>query len=89
MVDYSQDQFKQSNNTVLAGLGGGIAAAIALVALVIYLVMRRIVLDPVEEIAEVAESISRGSLDRQIAVRSNDEIGVLWQDLQQHDLPIA
>jgi putative methionine-R-sulfoxide reductase with GAF domain len=77
MVDFSQDQFKQSYSTVLLGLGGGIAAAIALVALVLYQVMRRIVLNPMEEIADVAESVSRGTLDRQIQVRSNDELGVL------------
>lgn len=77
MVDYSQNLFKQSYNTVLLGLGVGIVAAIALVALVLFQVMRRIVLNPVEEIADVAGSISRGTLDRQIEVRSNDEIGVL------------
>lgn len=77
MVDFSQDQFKQSYNTALLGLGGGIAVAIVLVALVLYQVMRRIVLNPVEEIAEVADSVSRGSLDRQVQVRSNDELGVL------------
>jgi putative methionine-R-sulfoxide reductase with GAF domain len=77
MVDYSQDQFKQSFNTILLGLIGGLVASIALVALVLFQVMRRIVLNPVEEIAEVANSVSRGTLDRQIQVRSNDEIGVL------------
>ncbi len=77
MVDYSQDQFKQSYNTVLLGLLGGMVAAIGLVALVMFQVMRRIVLNPVEEIAEVADSVSRGTLDRQIQVRSNDELGVL------------
>jgi len=77
MVDFSQDQFRQSYNTILLGLGVGIVAAIGLVALVLFQVMRRIVLNPVEEIAGVAGSISRGTLDRQIEVRSNDEIGVL------------
>jgi putative methionine-R-sulfoxide reductase with GAF domain len=77
MVDYSQDQFKQSYNTVLLGLVGGLVASIALVALVLFQVMRRIVLNPVEEIAEVANSVARGTLDRQIQVRSNDELGVL------------
>ena len=77
MVDYSQDQFSRSYGTVLLGLIAGMAAAIGLVALVLYQFMRRIVLDPVEEIAGVAGSISSGNLDRQIEVRSNDEIGVL------------
>jgi putative methionine-R-sulfoxide reductase with GAF domain len=77
MVDFSQDQFKQSYNTILLGLWVGLVASIALVALVLYQVMRRIVLNPVEEIADVANSVSHGTLDRQIQVRSNDEIGVL------------
>ena len=81
MVDYSQDQFKQSYNTVLLGLIGGMVASIALVALVLYQVMRRIVLNPVEEIADVANSIARGTLDRQIQVRSNDELGVLGRTI--------
>jgi putative methionine-R-sulfoxide reductase with GAF domain len=77
MVDFSQEQFKQSYNTILLGLGVGIVAAIGLVALVLYQVMRRIVLDPMEEVVEVAGSISSGTLDRKVEVRSNDEIGVL------------
>jgi len=77
MVDYSQEQFKQSYNTVLLALVGGMIVAISLVALVLYQVMRRIVLDPVEEVVDVANSISQGTLERQIVIRSNDEIGVL------------
>lgn len=77
MVDFSQDQFTQSYNTILLVLVGGLVVSIALVALVLYQVMRRIVLDPVEEVVEMADSISRGTLDRQIEVRSNDEIGLL------------
>jgi putative methionine-R-sulfoxide reductase with GAF domain len=77
MVDFSQEQFKQSYNAVLLGLGGGLAASIALVALVLYQVMMRIVLKPVEEVVDAANSISQGRLERQIDVRSNDEIGVL------------
>lgn len=77
MVDFSQDQFAQSYNTVLLGLAGGIAVAIALVALVLFQVIRRIVLNPMAEIADAANSFSHGELDRQISVRSNDEIGVL------------
>jgi len=77
MVDFSQSQFKQSYNTVLLGLAGGIIAAVGLVILVLYQVIRRIVLKPVDELVEVADSISHGTLERRIEVRSNDEIGVL------------
>ena len=77
MVDYSQDKFKQDSTTVMIGLGGGILLAIGLVAAVVYQVMRRIVLNPVQEIVEVADAMSRGALVRQIEVRSNDEIGIL------------
>jgi methyl-accepting chemotaxis protein len=77
MVDYSQEQFRQNYNATLLGLGGGILAAIGLVAVTVYQIMRRIVLNPVEEFVQVADAISQGALERQIAVRSSDEIGVL------------
>ena len=77
MVDYSQDQFRQSYSTIMLGLGGGIVFAIGLVVLMLYQVMRRIVLAPMGEVVEIAEAISHGALERQAEVRSGDEIGVL------------
>jgi putative methionine-R-sulfoxide reductase with GAF domain len=77
MVDYSQDQFKQAYTTITIGLAIGIILAIGLVALVLYQFMRRIVLNPVEEIVEMAGAMSHGALERQIEVRSGDEIGIL------------
>jgi PAS domain S-box-containing protein len=74
MVDYSQEQFTQSYNTIMLGLTIGIALAIILVATVLYQLTRRIVLKPIGEMAEVMTS---GTLDRQIEVQSRDEIGVL------------
>jgi GAF domain-containing protein/HAMP domain-containing protein len=77
MVDYSQDQFKQSYSTIMLGLGGGVGLAIGLVILVLYQVMRRIVLNPMEEVVQAANTMSSGTLEQPIAVQSHDEIGVL------------
>ena len=77
MVDFSQEQYQQSFNTILIGLGGSLLLAIVLVAVVLYLVLRRIVLNPVDKLVVVAEAISRGELDRKIEVRGGDEISIL------------
>jgi GAF domain-containing protein/HAMP domain-containing protein len=77
MVDYSQDQFKQVYTTIAIGLAVGFILAIGLVTLVLYQVIRRIVLNPVKELVEVAGAMSHGALEQQIEVRSNDEIGIL------------
>jgi nitrate/nitrite-specific signal transduction histidine kinase len=77
MVDYSQDQFNQASNTVMLGLGGGMLLAIGLVAVVLYQILRRILLNPMKEFVAMAEAISHGALERQIEVRSGDEIGIL------------
>ncbi len=77
MVDYSQEQFKRSYSTILLGLGAGVFIAIGLVLLVLYQVLRRIVLNPVAEVVQAANVMSGGKLEKPIAVKSRDEIGVL------------
>lgn len=77
MVDFSQEQFKQGFTTLIVTLGTGLAAAVLLVAIVLYQVLRRIVLNPLEKVVEVADAVSHGNLQRQIEVSSGDEIGIL------------
>jgi putative methionine-R-sulfoxide reductase with GAF domain len=77
IVDFSQDQFKQNYTSVMAGLGGGIALAVLLVIVVLYQVLRRIGLKPIEELVNVAEAISQGDMERRVIVRGGDEIGIL------------
>ena len=77
MVDYSEDQFKQVYTTIMFGLGIGTIAAIGVVILVLFQVMRRIVLNPVAKVVEMADAMSHGALEREIEVRTSDEIGIL------------
>jgi len=77
MVDFSQNQFQQGYSSITIGLAGGMILAIGLVVVVLYQVMRRIVLNPVEKIVQMAVEMSHGALNQQIEVRSSDEIGVL------------
>jgi putative methionine-R-sulfoxide reductase with GAF domain len=79
IVDYSQDLFKQAYNTIALGLGAGIILSVILVALVLYQIMRRIVLNPVGKIVELTDAVIQGNLERRAEVQSGDEIGVLAQ----------
>lgn len=77
MVDYSQDQFKQSYSAIIIGLAGGVTLTIVLALLVLYQVFRRIVLNPMKQVIHAANSMSAGTFDQPISVKSRDEIGVL------------
>lgn len=77
MVDFSQEQFQQGYSALMVRLGGGLAAAVLLVAVVLYQVLRQIVLKPIEKVVEVAEAVSHGDLNRQIEGMGGDEIGAL------------
>lgn len=77
MVDFSQEQFQQGYSMLLVRLGGGFAAAILLVAVVLYQVLRQIVLKPIEKVVEVADAVSHGDLNREIVGMGGDEIGAL------------
>lgn len=77
MVDFSQEQFKKDYTTLMIGLGVGLTIAVVVVAIVLYQVLRRIVLKPLEKLVEISDDISQGNLQRQIEVRSGDEIGIL------------
>jgi putative methionine-R-sulfoxide reductase with GAF domain len=77
MVDFSQEQFNKGYTSLIASLGGGLALAVLIVAVVLYQVMRRIVLNPLEKVVDVADAVAHGNLDRQIEVRGGDEISIL------------
>lgn len=77
MVDFSQEQFQQGYSALMVRLGGGLAAAVLLVAVVLYQVLRQIVLKPIEKVVDVAEAVSHGDLNRQIEGMGGDEIGAL------------
>jgi GAF domain-containing protein/HAMP domain-containing protein len=75
IVDLRLDQFQQASTTIMVGLAVGIALTVALVALVLYLLLRGTVLSPLGELVAMAEAVTGGDLERQVEVRSRDEVG--------------
>jgi GAF domain-containing protein/HAMP domain-containing protein len=75
IVDLRLDRFQQTSTTVTFGLAGGITLAVGAVAYVLYLLLRRIVLSPLEELATVTRAVAGGELERQMEVRGEDELG--------------
>jgi GAF domain-containing protein/HAMP domain-containing protein len=51
--------------------------AVILVALVLYQIMQRIILNPVEKIVAQTDAVTHGDLERRVDVQSGDEIGIL------------
>ncbi|MBK5939849.1 EAL domain-containing protein [Halochromatium roseum] len=54
-----------------------------LLALVLYLSLRRLVLTPLAQLRKAAQAIGAGSLTPAIDVRSNDEMGLLADDVRE------
>jgi GAF domain-containing protein/HAMP domain-containing protein len=77
IVDYSQTQFQQAYTNILLGIAGGIILAVILVAFVLYLLMNRIVLNPLEKFVAVTDAVAQGDLSQRVDVNSDDEIGIL------------
>jgi len=91
IVDYSEEQFNQGYNTIVLGLGAVFILAIALVALVLYQIMRGIVLNPIGKFVELTDAVSHGNLERRLDIPGGDEIGSLARAFnnmtaQLHDL---
>jgi PAS domain S-box-containing protein len=77
IVDFSQDQFLQSYTTIALGLGAGIILAVVLVALVLFQIMQRIILNPVQGLVGLTDAVIHGDLKRRADIRSRDEMGAL------------
>jgi methyl-accepting chemotaxis protein len=61
----------------LAMFGGGLSLLFLIAMLVIDRTVINTIVRPIEEIVAVAEEISRGKMDREFAVKGNDEIKLL------------
>lgn len=77
IVDLRLDRYQQSSRTVVMGLGGSMAVAVILIAMVLSQFSRRVVINPLEELVNESHAITQGDLERQAPVRSGDEIGQL------------
>lgn len=77
ILDIRIDSYQNTVTTVTIGFGIGILITIILVALVLYQLLKRIVISPIDDLVKVTHSVVRGNLEQRVNVRSNDEIGQL------------
>jgi signal transduction histidine kinase len=60
-----------------------VTLAVALLAMILMTLLVRIITDPVQELVDVTNRVSRGDLTQRVAVRQNDEIGQLGHTFNQ------
>jgi GAF domain-containing protein/HAMP domain-containing protein len=77
IVDIQLDQYQQAVSTVTIGLGFGIALSITVVAYVLLLLVRRIVLSPLDDMVDITEAGVQGDLEQVVQPKSGDEVGKL------------
>lgn len=77
IVDIQLDQYQQAVTTVTIGLGFGIALSITVVAYVLLLLVRRIVLSPLDDMVDITEAVVQGDLEQAVQPKSSDEVGKL------------
>lgn len=73
----------------LAGFAGGVSLLFLFAMLIIDRVVIGTVVKPIENIVEVAEDISRGKMDREFSVTSNDEIKLLADAFNRMKVSLA
>jgi GAF domain-containing protein/HAMP domain-containing protein len=77
IVDVQLSNYQTTVATVTIGFGIAIAATIIFVTLVLYQLLRRIVISPVDSMVGVTHSVVQGNLAQRVEIRSQDEIGQL------------
>jgi len=76
-----------ANDSFRQGLIGIVALALVLAAVVSVMTTRSIT-NPLKQALDLAESVSRGDLTSELAVRSNDEVGKMMQALGKMNLSL-
>jgi nitrate/nitrite-specific signal transduction histidine kinase len=77
IVDLRLEPYRRTAITIQISLGLGIALAVALVGMVLYRLLDRVILSPLEEISAATQSVVAGDMSRELAIRSQDEMGRL------------
>lgn len=77
IVDFRLDDYQHTVTIITIGIGAGIAGAILFVAVVLYYLLRRIVIAPIDKLVEVSQAVVQGDLKQRVRVQSADEMGQL------------
>ena len=77
LVDFSLEHYRGMvvPLRIVLAAGGGLAVILTIVAL--YLLLNRMALRPLRELVPLTQAVTRGEWERQVPVRSADEIGTL------------
>ncbi|MBC8504161.1 MAG: GAF domain-containing protein [Anaerolineales bacterium] len=77
IVDLRLDNFQQSFITISLTLGLGILLAAIIVVLVFFRLLNRTILNPVENLVETTQLVTRGEFGKKVDISTQDEIGQL------------
>jgi methyl-accepting chemotaxis protein len=83
LVDVRLDRYYESARQVILWLVGGGLLGTILVAAVLYVLLDRLVLAPVSELAAVSGAVADGDWERRARVRRGDEVGRLGQAVNE------
>lgn len=86
-VPYRADKFV-AELTALRRLTTLYASAVLVVALVLSIVLARTVTNPLKILLEAARSLARGDYERQVEIKSHDEVGELAEGFEQMRLSL-
>lgn len=75
IVDFNLEQYRLASTIVSVGPVAVMALVVTMVSFVLYRLLRNIVLSPLGELVSVTRAVVEGDLERQVAVRSRDEVG--------------
>ena len=77
ILDLRMDNFQQSFITVSLTLGLGILLAAFIVVLVLFRLLNQTILNPVENLVDMTQSVTRGEFGRKVDISTQDEMGQL------------
>jgi len=89
LVDFGLDTYRGITGTTRLVLAGGGGLVIILVVVVLYLLLNRLALRPLRELVPLTQAVTRGEWERQVEVRSADEIGQLGLALNEMTAQLA
>lgn len=76
-VDYDADALRDKALSTALTLGGAGVAVLILTLATLYLILRRMVLSPIERVERASAKLAEGDLDVRVPVHARDEIGSL------------
>jgi HAMP domain-containing protein len=79
IVDIRLDQYESASTTITIGLGSSFVGAIVLVGIVMNNLIGGIVINPLDDLVKVTETIFEGDLNKEATIRSKDEVGRLGE----------